>query len=296
MPPKKRGRPPKAKGEDPPAAKRLKQPTSLPVLNPFSGPAPSSSHQAQAKAPTDQPSPGSSKSSVSQKDERKSKVNNSHVHKEFVQESKEDTNGNKTWTSKCKHCPPGSGKGEYKDRQASHLKSHLKKNHPEIFSLVEDKDKNDRAALESRVKIKDKQGRCLNRFIDLFANTGLPLSMADNPYVKALLNEMDSEIKFPGRKGTTNLLVKERYGSMCKKMLALLKRARVVHATTDCWSNSHCRSSFIGFTGHCYDPLTKTRKSFRIALREFNESHTADGIIRKAIGIFKEYQIKHKVQ
>ena len=161
--------------------------------------------------------------------------------------------------------------------------------------MVEDLDNQERQALDKRVKIQDKQGRCLNRFLDIFANTGMPLSMADNPYIKALLKEMDGDIKFPGRKGTTTKLVKEKYGTMYTKMLALMKRARVIHATTDCWSNSHCRSSFIGFTGHCYDPLSRSRKSFRMALREFKESHTSDNILKKASEIFKEFDIKHKV-
>ena len=295
MPPKKpRGRPPKDKGGNPPPAKKPKQQTSILVIDP----SPVSTNVAGPSTET----PGTSKTtatetiktaSVSSKEDRKTKVLNSNVHKEFVQESKEDGNGNKTWFSKCKHCPPG--KGEYKDRQASHLKTHLLKNHVEVFHMVEDLDNQERQALDKRVKIQDKQGRCLNRFLDIFANTGMPLSMADNPYIKALLKEMDGDIKFPGRKGTTTKLVKEKYGTMYTKMLALMKRARVIHATTDCWSNSHCRSSFIGFTGHCYDPLSRSRKSFRMALREFKESHTSDNILKKASEIFKEFDIKHKV-
>ena len=289
MPPKRgRGRPPKVKdkGGDPPPAKKQKQPTSFLVIDP--------SPVQNASVPADIDQPGTSKvSSASAKEDRKTKLLISHVHKEFVQECSEDPNGNKNWSSKCKHCPPGEG--EYNDKQASHLKKHLEKNHRDIYEMVLDKDEKDREALETRVKVKDKQGRCLNRYLDLFANTGLPLRMADNPSFKALLNEMDSDIKFPGRTGTTSLLVKGKFVTMYKKMLALMKRARVIHQTTDCWSNSLCRSSFIGFTGHCYDPLTKTRKSFRMALREFKESHTADNIIKKSVAIFKEFEIKHKV-
>lgn len=289
MPPKRgRGRPPKDKGANPPPAKKQKQPqpTSFLVIDP------SPVQNVSAEAKIDQP--GTSQvSSSSAKDEKPKKLLISHVHKEFTQECSEDPNGNKTWSSKCKHCPPGEG--EYNDKQASHLKKHLEKNHRDIFEMVFDKDLKDRESLEKRVKVKDKQGRCLNRYLDLFANTGLPLSMADNPSLRALLNEMDSEIKFPGRTGTTSLLVKGKFVTMYKKMLALMKRARVIHPTTDCWSNSLCRSSFIGFTGHCYDPLSKSRKSFRMALREFKESHTSDNILKKSVAIFKEFKIKHKV-
>ena len=299
MPPKRRGRPPKDKG-DPPPAKKPKQSTSIVVIDPTptpvtSGPdAPTPGPSASEEKPGTSKSPDASKKVASKGKRKKTKVLNSTVHKEFIQEEKEDANGNKVWSSKCKHCPPGQG--EYNDRQASHLKDHLKKNHVDIFQMVEDQDEQERQALEKRVKIKDKQGRCLNRFIDLFANTGLPLSMADNPYMKSLLKEMDPDMKFPGRKGTTTLLVKDKYGTMYCKMIALMKRARVIHPTTDCWSNSNCRTSYIGFTGHCYDPLTKTRKSFRMALREFRQSHTADNIIKKAVEVFKEFDIKHKVR
>ena len=286
-PPKKRGRPPKDKTDNPPPAKKQKQQTSFPVIDP-------NPIQNAAVAPVNPDKPGTSKeSSSSKKRKTTTKLPLSHVHKEFVQEFSKDSNGNKTWTSKCKHCPPGEG--EYKDKQASHLKKHLENNHTDLFQMVEEKDEKDRVVLENRVKVKDKQGRCLNRYLDLFANTGMPLSMADNPHLKALLKEMDGDIKFPGRTGTTSMLVKGKFGSMVNKMLALMKRARVIHATTDCWSNAHCRSSFIGFTGHCYDPLTKSRKSFRMALREFKESHTAVNIIKKSVGIFKELDIKHKV-
>ena len=203
MPPKKRGRPPKDKGDKVPPAKKPKQQTSFLVINPSPTANVDKPGCSKDTPESSKVTESSEKTSVSSKGKRKTKVLNSNVHKEFHQEFEEDANGNKSWSSKCKHCPPGQG--EYKDRQASHLKTHLETNHPEIFQMVEDKDEKERQALEKWAKIKDKQGRCLDRFIDLFANTGMPLSMADNPHLKALLKELDSDLKFPGRKGTTTL-------------------------------------------------------------------------------------------
>ena len=233
-------------------------------------------------------------SAVKEDSERKTKVHVSSVHKQFIQESVVDENGIKNWSSKCIHCPTGSMKGEFKSKQASHLKMHLKKNHPPIFLMVEDEDQRERDSLQNRVTVKDKQGRCVNKFLDLFSNSGLPLSTADNPYFKDLLKELDPDITFPGRKGTTNLLIKGRFGPMYSKMKSVLARCGVIHATTDMWSNSHCRSSYVGFTVHCYDPVDRVRRNFRLALREFNESHTSAAILKKSVEIFQEFNIKNK--
>ena len=108
MPPKKRGRPPKDKGENPPPAKKPKQPTKISVIDP----SPVTNQPGTSKQ---NPPVTTKKASVSSKVNRKIKVLNSNVHKEFDQESKEDGNGNIVWTSKCKHCPPGQG--EYSDRR-----------------------------------------------------------------------------------------------------------------------------------------------------------------------------------
>ena len=58
---------------------------------------------------------------------------------------------------------------------------------------------------------------------------------------------------------------------------------------------SQVRCSFIGFTCHVYDPETNSIKSFRLALRPFNSSHTAENILEMSSEIFQEFGIKHKV-
>ena len=73
-----------------------------------------------------------------------------------------------------------------------------------------------------------------------------------------------------------------------------LARCGVIHATTDMWSNSHCRSSYVSFTVHCYKPVDRIRRNFRLALREFNESYTSAAILKKSVEIFQEFNIKNK--
>ena len=56
-----------------------------------------------------------------------------------------------------------------------------------------------------------------------------------------------------------------------------------------------CRDSFIGITCHLFDRKRKSRKSFRLCLRPFNESHTSAAIMRKVTNIMDEFNIRHKV-
>ena len=44
-----------------------------------------------------------------------------------------------------------------------------------------------------------------------------------------------------------------------------------------------------------YDPETNAIRSFRLALRPFNCSHTAENILKMSSQIFQEFGIKHKV-
>ena len=157
--------PRKRKGEtpDPATSKRssrkavTKRQTALPVNAPL--PDAVTKDKESTEVPKEM-------SAVTEDSERKNKVHVSSVHKQFIQESSEDSNGNKTWSSKCIHCPPGSKKGEFKSKQASHLKMHLKKNHPPIFLMVEDEDQRERDSLQNRTVVKDKKGRCVNKFLE----------------------------------------------------------------------------------------------------------------------------------
>ena len=226
---------------------------------------------------------------------KKQKVAISSVHKHFHQSmSGTDSNGNKLWTSKCKYCPPGSI-GEYNSKSSSHLKHHLQTHHKSIAKTVEEEDEKAREANSVRELAKDKQGRALDAYLNWIAFSGLPLSTSDNPYFVKFYKELNDQIKLPGRKGTTTLLVNVKFRAMYQKLTALLQRVRVVHCTTDMWSNFRLRSSFIGFTGHMYDPLTQTRVCVRLALRPFNSPHTSKNIVEEASKIFRELGIMHKV-
>ena len=162
--------------------------------------------------------------------------------------------------------------------------------------MVEEEDQRDRETKGTRELTKDKQGRALDKFLDWIAFTGQPLSTSNDPYFIRFYKELNDQVDLPGRKGTTTLLVNVKFRLMYQKLLALLDRVRTIHSTTDMWSNFRLRSSFIGFTGHMYDPLTKSRVTVRLALRPFNSSHTALNIIEEATKIFKELGIMHKVK
>ena len=226
---------------------------------------------------------------------RKTKVPFSNVHKHFEQTSTgTDSNGNKLWTSKCKYCPPGP-LGRYQDKSSSHLKTHLQSHHPKILQIVEEEDQRDRESKAMKELSKDKQGRVLDKYLNWIAFANMPLSTSSDPYFVEFYKELNDQVQIPGRKGTTTLLVKNKFAGMYQKLMALLDRVRAVHSTTDMWSNFRLRSSYIGFTGHMYDPLTNSRVCVRLALRPFNSSHTAENIIEEAMKIFEEFGIVHKV-
>ena len=202
----------------------------------------------------------------------------------------EDENGVKKWTSKCKICYD-----ELNDKQASHLKDHLSAKHPKIFKLVKEVELKKKMSKESANNPDTKQDRVVDTFLELLINSGLPLSLADNMYFINLIRTLDPDIKMPKRKGITNLLVEGKYKKMYMKMLALLERVDRVHITLDMWSNFRIRSSFLGITGHVYDPKAKRKVNFRLALRPFNESHTGENIKQKCIEVFEEFGILNKV-
>ena len=66
---------------------------------------------------------------------RKLRVDNSEVHKEYLQTSTSTFVGNKTkisWKSECKHCNYIA-----ESRKPSHLQSHLKHKHPQVYNSVQ---------------------------------------------------------------------------------------------------------------------------------------------------------------
>ena len=66
---------------------------------------------------------------------RKLRVDNSEVHKEYLQTSTRTFVGNKTkigWKSECKHCNYIA-----ESRKPSHLQSHLKHKHPQVYHSVQ---------------------------------------------------------------------------------------------------------------------------------------------------------------
>ena len=219
------------------------------------------------------------------------KLGKSLVHDEFEQTMTEDENGVKKWTSKCKICHE-----VLKDKQSSHLKDHLSAKHPRVFKLVKNKEEEIKKKLSNESTIPDtKQTRVVDAFMELLINTGLPLSLADNLYFHNLIKVLDPDIDIPKRKGITTLLVEGKYMKMYMKMLDLLERVDRVHITLDMWSNFRIRSSYLGVTGHVYDPKTKRKINFRLALRPFNESHTGDNIREKCKEVFEEFGILNKV-
>ena len=265
----------------PPPPKRVRTP----------GSAPTSSSSSTA---SDGSSPDSGQGEAKKaKKSRTPKLGKSLVHEEFEQTMTEDENGVKKWTSKCKICHD-----ELNDKQASHLKDHMASKHPKIFKLVKHKEEVElqkKLSKESTTNPATKESRVVDAFLDLLINTGLPLSLADNKYFHDLIKILDPDIKMPKRKGITTLLVEGRFLKMYMKMLALLERVDRVHITLDMWSNFKICSSYLGVTGHVYDPKTKKKINFRLALRPFNESHTGDNIKAKCIEVFEEFGILNKV-
>ena len=102
--------------------------------------------------------------------------------------------------------------------------------------MVEDLDAKDKEALTKKPDL-TRTGRIREAFLDMVINMGLPLSTGDNPWFISFYKEIDKEVKLPGRKGSTNLIVKVKFQQMYREMLAILERARVVHVTIDMWSN-----------------------------------------------------------
>ena len=185
-----------------------------------------SASQGQSTASNETPAVSVSKS-------KKIRLTVSNVHKEFEQTMTQDSNGNKSWASKCTHCNQ-----VYNDKVCSHLKDHLEKQHPDIFKMVEDLDDRDRESLTKKMTTDHtRSGSIREAYLEMVINMGLPLSTGGNPWFIAFYKEIDQEVELPGRKGTTKLIVEVKFSRMYGQMLSILARTRVIHVTIDMWSS-----------------------------------------------------------
>ena len=122
----------------------------------------------------------------------------------------------------------------------------------------------------------------------------LTLHTSDSSAFKNFVHKIDPTIEIPGRWAITTR-IEQKYNIMKKMMEEFLKDSIQCHLTMDMWSNRMCRDSFIGITCDLFDQKRKSRKTFRLCLRPFNERHTSANFIEKVTKIMDEFGIRHKV-
>ena len=219
---------------------------------------------------------------------KKARVPNSAVHQEY-EETRTESDGRVTYNSKCHHCEKSFG-----HKQCSELKRHLLSAHPNIFRRVElaDMKMTDERSGSKSMSRDEKIQEGFNKFL---VSSGLPMNISDNPEFKSFISLLDADVAILGSRGQSNYSMK-KFLNMNQKIKDVLSHSSQIHLTMDMWSRKSLRESFLGVTLHCFDEMSKTRRNIRLALRLFNERHTASNIIQKVVSILDEFQIRNQVR
>lgn len=254
------------------------------------------------------------------------KLVSSSVHKEFFQSK--DEKGK--WKSKCKHCT--RKEKVYAHKNPTGLWEHLKKNHHEVYNMCKEKDDEEKEALKLESKRKQypvqkgpsssghrpgseamfgpmnkfvtsqtqrnlpkwKKERIEKKFAYWISSSGGPVSsITENEDFHSFIAEIEPSLKLPRRTKVTNDCAKLA-AEVIEKIKESLKSARRVALTTDIWSSTGCRNSFLGLTAHIFNTDTKRRENYCLACRQFDIAHTGENIGRLVVEILEEFGIRSK--
>ena len=226
---------------------------------------------------------------------KKIRIAHSHVHQEY--EQKETVNKEKKLVirSKCKHCV-GPDPQIFPHKMSSELKRHLKYAHPDVYKKVELLDLKKKEEKAEQLAIpKSRNDQIQDCFNSWLVARGLPMDTSEDPRFKKFMAMVDDTVKIPGAKAQLNYSYK-KYLILDQKIKDILSGSSHVHLTMDMWTSKSSTDAFIGITVHCWDNAAKVRRNFRLALRTFNERHTAANILDKVTKILEEYNIRAKVR
>ena len=238
---------------------------------------------------------GNEDASSSSAKAKKARVDVSAVHKEYIQTFKLERKGKKkkevqVWSSACRHCDH-----VVPNKKPGHLESHLYHKHRDVHDMVETLNDERRDAISKKKLPKSTRlDEIVDSYVDWLIESGQTLHTSDSTAFKNFVHKIDPTVDIPGRWAITTR-IEQKYNIMKKLMEEFLKDSLRCHLTMDMWSNKMCRDSFIGITCHLFDHKRKSRKTFRLCLRPFNERHTSANIIEKVTKIMDEFGIRHKV-
>ena len=238
---------------------------------------------------------GNEEASSSSTKAKKARVDINAVHKEYTQSFKLETKGKKkkkvkVWSSACRHCDH-----IVPNKKPGHLESHLYYKHHDVYEMVEAlNDERREAITKKKLPKATRLDEIVDSYVDWLIDSGQPLHTSDSNAFKNFVHKIDPTIEIPGRWAITTR-IEQKYNVMKKMMEELLKDSIRCHLTMDMWSNRMCKDSYIGITCHLFDQKRKSRKTFRLCLRPFNERHTSSNIIEKVKEIMDEFGIRHKV-
>jgi len=128
-----------------------------------------------------------------------------------------------------------------------------------------------------------------NKLIDLIAVDLLPLSLADSPRFRTLMETAQPNFVIPSRKHLSTSLIPLRANSVQSSIKLLLLQTSSVCLTVDLWSSRDMRSYF-GVTAHFISDYEL--KGVMLACTRFVGSHTADRIFAEYSDLAAKYDIK----
>ena len=128
----------------------------------------------------------------------------------------------------------------------------------------------------------------------LLATTTIPVDIVLSPQFNNLVRTLDPHARVPGAK-----YMRKEINSTWNEVLNVIKKSlnntRHVALTADIWTSKNLNASYLGVTVHFFDFEKKSRRTFKIACREFPNPHTGKMIAEKIMVIANEYGLSDRI-
>ena len=122
-----------------------------------------------------------------------------------------------------------------------------------------------------------------------------PFSIVSDVGFCCLLAEFEPRYILPSRRHFSEVLIPEMYAKVKQRISELLSSAKYISLTTDIWSSTNCRHSFLSLTAHFIVDSSMEKKDVMLCAWQFDESHTAANISAAILSHVRSWEIEEKI-